>query len=110
MDYDRTEIAVTYDRARAMAPETVRLWQDLLAADIDGPAMSLVVDLGCGTGRFSELLAALFKVPVIGIDPSHSMVEQARRKPPSGRVEYRQGSGERLNLPDCYADLVFMSN
>jgi cyclopropane fatty-acyl-phospholipid synthase-like methyltransferase len=28
--------------------------------------MSLVIDLGCGTGRFSELLAAHFGVQVIG--------------------------------------------
>jgi hypothetical protein len=26
MDYDKTEIAATYDQARALAPETVRLW------------------------------------------------------------------------------------
>jgi hypothetical protein len=30
MDYDKTEIAATYDKARAFAPETRRLWQDLL--------------------------------------------------------------------------------
>jgi ubiquinone/menaquinone biosynthesis C-methylase UbiE len=109
MDYDKTEIAATYDKARALAPETARLWRDLLSAHIDRAAISLVVDLGCGTGRFSELLAAHFGVQVIGIDPSHKMVDQARRKPATGNVVYRQGLAERLPLPDDCADLVFMS-
>jgi hypothetical protein len=34
MDYDKTEIAATYDQARALEPETVRLWQDLLSVYI----------------------------------------------------------------------------
>jgi ubiquinone/menaquinone biosynthesis C-methylase UbiE len=95
MDYDKTEIAATYDEARALAPETVRLWQDLLSVRIDRAAISLVIDLGCGTGRFSELLAAHFGVQVIGIDPSQKMVDQARRKPATGNVVYRQGSERR---------------
>jgi ubiquinone/menaquinone biosynthesis C-methylase UbiE len=109
MDYDKTEIATTYDKARALAPETARLWRDLLAVHTDRAAISLVIDLGCGTGRFSELLAAQFGVPVIGIDPSRKMIDQARRKPATGNVIYRQGSAEALPLPDGCADLVFMS-
>jgi ubiquinone/menaquinone biosynthesis C-methylase UbiE len=109
MDYDKTDIATSYDKARALAPETRELWQDLLSAHIDRNAVSLIIDLGCGTGRFSELLAAHFGSRVIGIDPSRKMVEQARRKPASGSVAYRQGSAEALPLPDACADLVFMS-
>jgi SAM-dependent methyltransferase len=109
MDYDQTEIASTYDKARALAPETARLWQDLLAVHIDQSTISLVIDLGCGTGRFAELLAAHLGVQVIGIDPSHKMVEQTRRKPATGKVTYRQGSAEALPLPNDCADLVFMS-
>jgi ubiquinone/menaquinone biosynthesis C-methylase UbiE len=110
MDYDKTEIAADYDRARALAPETARLWQELLSTDIDRASVSLVIDLGCGTGRFSELLAAHFGVQVIGIDPSQKMIDQACRKPASGSVSYRQGPGEAMPLLDGCADLVFMSN
>jgi ubiquinone/menaquinone biosynthesis C-methylase UbiE len=109
MDYDKTDIATSYDKARALAPETRELWQDLLSAHIDRNAVSLIIDLGCGTGRFSELLAAHFGSRVIGIDPSRKMVEQARRKPASGSVAYRQDSAEALPVPDACADLVFMS-
>jgi len=109
MNYDKTKIPTTYDEARTLAPETVRLWQDLLSVHIDRAEISLVIDVGCGTGRFSELLAAHFGVPVIGIDPSLRMVDQARRKPRIGKVVYSQGSAEALPLRDGCADLVFMS-
>ena len=52
MNYDQTEIAESYDQARALAPETARLWLDLLSVYIDRRTMPLIVDLGCGTGRF----------------------------------------------------------
>jgi len=52
MAYDKTEIPTTYDKARALSPEARRLWQDLLSAHIDRAAVSLIIDLGCGTGRF----------------------------------------------------------
>jgi ubiquinone/menaquinone biosynthesis C-methylase UbiE len=110
MDYDRTEIATCYDRARVLAPETARLWQDLLAPHIHRAATSLVIDLGCGTGRFSDLLATHFSVQVIGIDPSRKMIAQAHGKPSTGNVSYRQGPAEAIFLSDNCADLVFMSN
>src|ERR1700741_2481338 len=100
MDYDKTEIPTTYDKARALAPETRRLWQHLLSVHIDRAAISLVIDLGCGTGRFTELLAAHFGVQVIGIDPSQKMLDQARRKSAAGKVVYRQAAAEALPLPD----------
>jgi ubiquinone/menaquinone biosynthesis C-methylase UbiE len=106
MNYDKTEIPTTYDKARALVPETLRLWQDLLSLRFDRAEMSLVSDLGCGTGRFSELLAALFGVQVIGIDPSLKMLDQARRKPTIGNVVYWQGLAEALPLRDGCADLV----
>ena len=81
MNHDRSEIPATYDKARALAPKTRRLWQDLLSVHVGRTRISLVVDLGCGTGRFSELLAAHFGVQVVGIDPSQKKLEQARHKP-----------------------------
>jgi ubiquinone/menaquinone biosynthesis C-methylase UbiE len=76
---------------------------------MDRDAISMVIDLGCGTGRLSELLAAHFDVEVIGVDPSEKMVDQVRRKPATVKVTYRQGSAEAIPLPDACADLVFMS-
>ena len=109
MDYDKTEIPTNYDKARALAPEKRRLWQDLLSVYVDRAAISRVIDVGCGTGRFSELLAGHFSAQVIGIDPSQKMLDQARRKLTSDNVVYCQGLAEVLPFRDGCADLVFMS-
>src|SRR5215469_7251685 len=108
MNYDKTDIPATYDKARALSPEMRRLWQDLLSVHVDRAEISLIIDLGCGTGRFSELLAAHFGVQVIGIDPSLKMLDQARRKPAID-VVYCQGLAEALPFREGCADLVFMS-
>jgi ubiquinone/menaquinone biosynthesis C-methylase UbiE len=47
----------------------------LLADYIDPGAAPLILDLGCGAGRFSELLARRSGGQVIGIDPSDRMVQ-----------------------------------
>ena len=109
MDYDAYVIAEVYDKARALLPATARLWQEVLADYIDPGAAPLILDLGCGIGRFSELLARRFGGQVIGIDPSERMVQQARRNPNPGNISYWKASAEALPLPDGCADLVFMS-
>ena len=108
MDYDTTAIATTYDAARSYAPEVLRLWLDLVAVHAPSTC-ELVIDVGCGTGRFTVPLAERLKARVIGIDPSERMLEVAGRKMVAGRVEFRQGRGERLPVDDGVADLVFLS-
>lgn len=109
MDYDKSDIAATYDAARALTPARQRRWRDLLAAHVDRSRVSLVVDLGCGTGRFSEILAAEFGARIIGFDPSENMIDQARQKPATGMIEFERGSAHELPLADGCVDLVFMS-
>src|SRR5215469_14332310 len=75
MDYDESAIARIYDEARALTPERLRQWRDVLAMDIDCSRISAIVDLGCGTGRFTQLLATHFQAEVIGIDPSPRTIE-----------------------------------
>lgn len=48
----------------------------------------LVVDLGCGTGQLSRVLAPHFQ-QVVGIDVSESQLEQARAVPGFPNITYR---------------------
>ncbi len=76
---------------------------------VEGQALNTILDLGCGTGRFSEALAVRFDAKVIGVDPSTKMLEQAERKRLDRRIRYQLGHGEAIPLPDNSVDLIFMS-
>jgi ubiquinone/menaquinone biosynthesis C-methylase UbiE len=109
MDYDKTDIAVTYDRGRDHGPEFLDLWMKVVSSHVNDQRPGKILDLGCGTGRFSEALAVHFDSEVIGIDPSKKMLEQARSKRPCRRVRYGHGRGESIPLQDNSVDLIFMS-
>ncbi|MCA1634120.1 MAG: class I SAM-dependent methyltransferase [Acidobacteria bacterium] len=109
MDYDTTDIPAAYDRGRDHGPEVLRLWTDVVSSYVGGRRIDTVLDLGCGTGRFSEALAARFDAEVVGVDPSKKMLDQARRKRRDRRVRYELGGGEAIPLPDDSVDLIFMS-
>src|SRR5262245_59874645 len=109
MDYDRSEIATVYDAARGFSPDRLRHWLILLSRDAGLAPGALVIDVGCGTGRFSEPLAEHLGARVIGVDPSQKMLEFARRKRRSSRVDFQLASAQSLPIADATADLVFMS-
>jgi ubiquinone/menaquinone biosynthesis C-methylase UbiE len=108
MDYDKTDIAGVYDAARGLSPEGLDQWLGLLAPHVPANAPH-IVDLGCGTGRFTQALADRFGGQVTAIDPSQKMLDQARNRIASDRVTFLQAPGEALPLVDGSADVVFMS-
>jgi ubiquinone/menaquinone biosynthesis C-methylase UbiE len=109
MDYDATDIALTYDRGRDHGPEFLDLWMDVVSSHVRDHSIKTILDLGCGTGRFSEALAVRFDADVVGIDPSKKMLEQARSKPHDRRIRYVRGRGESIPVPDNSVDMIFMS-
>jgi SAM-dependent methyltransferase len=109
MDYDLTDIPAAYDRSRDHGPEVLELWMHALQTHLQDLNVIKILDLGCGTGRFSEALSVYFKAEVVGIDPSAKMLERAREKQPGGRVQYERGSAEAISLPSASVDLIFLS-
>lgn len=109
MNYDLTNIPVVYDRARDHGPEFLELWMNVLASTLGTDRLNTIVDLGCGTGRFSERLAGRFDACVVGIDPSAKMLARAHEKRRLPRVHYQRGSAEAIPLLSGVADVIFMS-
>lgn len=109
MDYDATEIPRTYDKGRDHGPEVLDLWMNTIASHVETTSVRTILDLGCGTGRFSEALAGHFDAQVLAIDPSKKMLEQARGKQRDPRVSYLPGSGESIPLDSNSVDLIYMS-
>lgn len=66
------------------------------------PDARLAVDVGCGTGQLTRLLAPYFD-KVIGLDPSTDQIANAAQ---AERVSYRCASAEHLPLHDKSANLI----
>ena len=109
MDYDLTDIPEAYDRARDHGPEVLELWMNAIGAHLEGRTVEQILDLGCGTGRFTTALAARFDARVLGVDPSLKMLEQARAKQRDVRVSHLQGRAEAIPLEPDSVDAIFMS-
>lgn len=106
--YFKIEAAGRYDSARSLPPETKTLWLDALRSSIPQREIRKVLDLGCGTGRFTGALGKTFGCPVVGVEPSAAMLDVAvSRNEPD--VEWKQGQAERIPLDNQAVDLVYMS-
>ena len=62
-----------------------------------------VLDVGCGEGRFCRMLAAR-GARTLGIDPTKTLIEEARRRQPGG--VFHEALAEALPLADASVDLV----
>lgn len=112
--YSRGDIAQRYERSRALPADVERQWAELLARHV--PSLhaqsrpATCVDLGCGTGRFTRVLASAFGGRVVGVDPSRPMLRVAAgalRGTPG--VALVHGRAEDVPLAAGCADVVLMS-
>lgn len=109
MDYDKTTVPDTYDAGRALKGADHNLLTSFFADNLADAKITDIIDLSCGTGRYSRTLADTFDARVTGIDPSAKMLAQARIKHDDDRLAFRSGSAEALPVETAGADLVFMS-
>jgi ubiquinone/menaquinone biosynthesis C-methylase UbiE len=109
VNYDETSIPENYNRARDHGPAFLAQWMNVVASHVDGPDTSRILDLACGTGRFTEGLAERFGAVVIGIDPSRKMLQEALINRSAPKVYYAIGTAEAIPLKDESVDLVFIS-
>ena len=107
-DYASIVAPATYVKARALTRKALSMWLEAVASTVGTRTIRSIRDLGCGTGRFSGPLARRFRATVVGVDPSPSMLAQARKAVPES-VVFRRGSAECIPMGDGQADLVFMS-
>jgi SAM-dependent methyltransferase len=65
------------------------------------------LDLGCGTGAFTELLLErTLPGSVVAIDPAPAQIDHARNKPFAGRVDFRVANAEDLPFNENSFDVV----
>lgn len=74
---------------------------------LDPPAHRHWLDVGCGTGAFTDLvLARAAPEKIIGIDPSPAQVEHAQRTVMAPQAEFREGDATDLSFATGEFDVV----
>ena len=106
--YTETAAAQRYDSARSLPSETKSVWLEAVRSAIPDGAIKRVLDLGCGTGRFTSALSETFGCPAVGIEPSRAMLDVASAGG-DANVQWKQGDAGNIPLEDHSVDLVFMS-
>lgn len=106
--YSKVETAKRYDSARHLPSQTKTLWLEALKSSIPRQEIRKILDLGCGTGRFTAILGKTFGCSVVGVEPSSAMlnVAMSQNEP---NVEWKQSQAENIPLENRAVDLVFMS-
>lgn len=106
---DYAGIAQDYDCVRSPNNPHVQWWIERLAeAGALAPGKELL-DLGCGTGRWSLLLAERTGCRCIGVDNSPEMLARAKEKDEAGRCEWLLGDAVDPPVPQESCNVVLMS-
>jgi len=108
-EYDRADIHLRYEQARALPPDTIRLWMETISACLHPRQPQTIIDLGCGTGRFTGALARHFQARVLGVDPSLGMLQCAPAAASRADTAFVRGTAEQLPFCTASADVVFIS-
>jgi ubiquinone/menaquinone biosynthesis C-methylase UbiE len=92
---------------RAADPQQ-RAMLNAYLSEIQLPDAAVVLEVGCGTGAVTRVLAAMRGVKdVVGVDPSPLFVEKARELGQNvPRLSFRTGDGRTLPFADGSFDLV----
>jgi len=109
VEYDETDIAQRYDAGRHIPDRAMRVWFDAIKSHIPPGEIRQVLDVGCGTGRFSARLAQEFDAEVIGVDPAETMLAKARTNTADSRVTFLVGVAESLPVSDESVCLAYLS-
>jgi demethylmenaquinone methyltransferase/2-methoxy-6-polyprenyl-1,4-benzoquinol methylase len=102
------EAAKRYNFAtRAMSLGRDLAWKRRLVAALPELQKPVCVDLACGTGDVTALLAARYpRGQVIGIDLTEEMLELARRRSTPANLSYRRGDMMQTRLETSSVDIV----
>jgi SAM-dependent methyltransferase len=103
------DLSSNYPMARMLSTETAGTWSGVLRPFLTTFYRPTVLDLGCGTGRFSTLISDRFGATVVGIDPSIAMLQTAVRNSEAGKAQYAAAQAEWLPLAESSCDVAWIS-
>ena len=107
----RRAMAPTRDEIAALPLSTNAKIVPLLLGGLPERARGAVLDVGCGNGKFTRLIAPLFH-EAGGIDVKANKIHEAREAAAAAGVtiDFRVGDAEAMPFPDAAFDVVAFSN
>ncbi|CAN0417397.1 unnamed protein product [Lampetra planeri] len=103
--FEGTEHACLYKRYRpTLSADVLKTLTDYVW-EKTGTKPTLVVDVGCGSGQATELLASI-STKVLGIDVSPSQIEEAMLAKHPDNITYMVGPAETLPVDDGSVSLL----
>jgi len=103
---DYSQIAKQYDKLR---PPPSDVWVSKITQYGAIDSNSVVLDVGCGTGRFPLRIFALKKPLICGLEPSIEMLKNAVLKDDAEKILWVRGDAHRLPFNDSCFDCVYMT-
>ncbi|MGC8569758.1 class I SAM-dependent methyltransferase [Caldivirga sp.] len=79
---------------------------DFIKGNIE--AGSVVADIGCGTGRFTSIIAPIASL-VYCVDSSEDAINEARRSIKLSNVVFLNENADSLSIPDHSVDVVLLA-
>lgn len=98
-------IAKEYDKGRRS--ENIDFWAEETTKLADLCERSLVLDLGCGTGIYTEDIGLETAASICGLDPAITMLAQARHR--SRLIPWINAVGEYIPIRSGVFDCIFSS-
>ena len=106
--WDRPELARAYREMRGVTEHVRRTWGAAFRAALPDARPRRSLDLGCGTGRFTALLAETFGGAVVGLDASETMLRE-RLAPAAAPLAFATAHAAALPVRDGAMDLALLS-
>ena len=107
---DYRKIASFYDKGRSLPDEIISLWMKLISRYAGDSANTRILDLGCGTGRFTVAIANQLGYCVTGVDMSDEMLAEAKVKDINNLIQWDHQDAQSLTYDDESFDVIFISH
>jgi len=100
---DYNAISQVYDDVRRADVDLINAF----AQDVTLSASAHILDIGCGTGNYTDLVQRLTGATVYGVEPSAGMIARARRK--NSALVLKQGDAAHLPFEAGLFQFVYMT-
>lgn len=104
MKIDYNEICKIYDDVREEEQDIIKCF--IGEADVDEKAA--VLDIGCGTGNYANMLQRITGARVYGLDSSEGMLQKAMEK--NTNITFKVGDAADIPFESSYFSFIYMTD